>query len=313
MNLLSLVVPCFNEEETLAYTHERLCAVLNSPEWKDLSKFEIVYVNDGSRDQTAAILNQFAASSSDRIQVQALHFARNFGHSNAVLAGLQEAKGNFIAIIDADLQDPPELLIPMFAELLAGQDVVYGQRRSREAESLFKKFSAWAFYRLLGSLTGFAIPKDTGDFRIIRREVLEALLACGEQNPFLRGLVAWVGFRQKAFPYDRQARKFGTTKYPLRKMIKFASQAILSFSTAPLKIAIYLAFFTFVLSLGIIVWALVVHTSGYTVPGWTSMVVAFLMGQSMTLFVMGVIGLYIGQIHVGVQNRPRYILKRGPQ
>lgn len=308
---LSIVVPCFNEEETLAYTHQRLLTVLGDESWKQFLSIELIYVNDGSRDKTAEILNSFSElSKGKRISVQILHFARNFGHSNAVLAGLESSTGDVIGIIDADLQDPPELLIPMFESLLEGQDVVFGQRVSRQAESFFKRFSAWAFYRLLNAVTGVTIPKDTGDFRIMRRDVVTALLACGEQEPFLRGLVAWVGFKQKAYGYDREARKYGSTKYPLKKMIRFASQAILSFSTAPLRIAIYLSFLTFLVSLALIAWALIVHYAAQTIPGWTSMVIAFLIGQSMTLFAIGVIGLYIGHIHIGVQNRPRYIAKK---
>lgn len=307
---LSIVVPVYNEEETLSYTHNRLKGILSLPEFQDLGFFELIYVNDGSRDRSAHILKKLIQENDlSKLQIKVIHFARNFGHSNAVLAGLEASTGDYIAIVDADLQDPPELLAPMYAEIRSGNDVVYGQRVSREAETIFKKISAWGFYRLLNSIAGVEIPRDTGDFRIMTREVCNALLSCKEHDPFLRGLVAWLGFEQKAFPYKRESRKYGTTKYPLKKMLRFAGAAIMGFSNLPLKIAIYLGFIAFLSSVGILTWALVVHSLGKTVPGWTSLLVAFLFGQSITLLVIGTIGLYIGQIHVGIQGRPRYIVK----
>lgn len=306
---LSVVVPVYNEKEGLAHSHERLLRIAAQENFRDIQHFELVYVNDGSRDGSDQILEGLKKSSA-RWDIKVLHFARNFGHSNAVLAGLQKATGDFIVIIDADLQDPPEILGDMYKELRAGFDVVYGQRLTREKESVFKKITAWGFYRILDAMTGVDIPKDTGDFRIMTREVCQALLECGEQEPFLRGLVAWVGFRQKAFPYHRQSRQFGSTKYPLKKMLRFAGLALLSFSNLPLQVAMYLSFLTFLGCLLLVVWALYVHFQGTTVPGWTSLVIAFLFGQSMTLFVIGVIGLYVGQVHTGVQNRPRFILRK---
>lgn len=310
---LSIVIPVFNEEETLAYSFERLIKALQTPFLDEarVTGVEIVFVNDGSKDKTPWLLEELRASrETAKLKIKNLHFSRNFGHSSAVLAGLEEASGDVIAIIDADLQDPPELLGPMVEELGKGYDVVYGQRLQREKESVFKRLTAWGFYRTLNLLTGFPIPNDTGDFRVMKREVLESLLRCGEPDPFLRGLVAWVGYRQKAYPYVRESRKFGSTKYPFKKMLKFALHAILNFSVTPLRLAIYFAFITFVGCLVLIAWALKVHFDGHTVPGWTSMLVAFLLGQSMSLLVMGVIGLYIGQIHIGVQGRPRYIVRK---
>ena len=311
MKTFSLVIPVFNEEETLGYSFTRLKDALALKEFERFSKIEMIFVNDGSRDQSARILGEIAErESNERLQIQVLHFSRNFGHSNAVLAGLQHSTGEIVGIIDADLQDPPECLAPMVAEIDQGYDVVYGQRLKREKETFFKKITAWGFYRTLNMLTGLPIPNDTGDFRVMRREVLESLLQCGEPDPFLRGLVAWVGYRQKAYAYIRESRKYGTTKYPLRKMMRFATHAILNFSIKPLHLAIYAAFIVFFLCIGLIVWALATHFSGQTVPGWTSLLIAFLLGQSVVLFVLGVMGLYIGQVHVGVQGRPRYIVRK---
>ncbi|MBX2989430.1 MAG: glycosyltransferase family 2 protein [Bdellovibrionaceae bacterium] len=305
----SLVIPVFNEQETLEYSFDRLIKVLQGSFFAKYSRIEMILVNDGSRDKTPQLLEKLLRRSPvGPVHLKVLHFSRNFGHSNAVLAGLEAATGEEIGIIDADLQDPPELLPEMLAHL-GEADVVYGQRLHREAESFFKRTSAWAFYRLLNFMTGIEIPKDTGDFRVITRDVLKAVLQCREQNPFLRGLVAWVGFRQKAFPYNRQARQFGVTKYTLKKMIRFAMQALLSFSLVPLRLSIYLGLFTMLGSVGLTAWAIFRHLSGGTVPGWTSMVVLFLFVQSITLLMIGVIGYYVGQIHLGVQGRPRYILR----
>lgn len=308
---ISVIVPVYNEEESLSYSHQRLNDVLTPKNFSGVEQFELIYVNDGSRDKSAEIIRHLIKTNTRTdLNVLTISFARNFGHSNAVTAGLEKSTGDFVVIIDADLQDPPEILPEMFNTLSNGYDVVYGQRIRREAETFSKKINAWFFYRLLNSIVGVEIPKDTGDFRIMTREVCQALLECKEHNPFLRGLVAWLGFKQKAFPYARQSRKYGVTKYPLSKMIKFASHAIVSFSNLPLRIAIYLGFSTLALCVGLMIWTFYIHFSGHPVPGWTSILVAFLLGQSMTLFVLGMIGLYVGQIHSSVQNRPRFIVKK---
>jgi glycosyltransferase involved in cell wall biosynthesis len=306
---LSLIVPVFNEDATLAYTHQRLLKVLQGPGFPSEIHLEIVYINDGSRDRSAEILNEFLKNNNSKVELRVLHFSRNFGHSAAVLAGLENAKGDFLCIIDADLQDPPEIIPEMLTLILAGNDVVYGQRTSRESESIFKKISAWFFYRLLNRITGVAIPKDTGDFRIITREVRDAVLLCQEPDPFLRGLVAWVGFRQVPFAYKRDPRKYGSTKYPFSKMLKFALKAILNFSTFPLQMVILLGFGTLLLSVGLIGWAIFVHLSGQTVPGWTSLLAIFLFFQAITVLMIGIIGLYVGQSHIGIQKRPRYLIR----
>lgn len=305
---LSIVVPVFNEQAALPHSHAELSRLADAPEFAELEWMEIIYVNDGSTDNTASILSQIQRTSHP-IRVRVLHFSRNFGHSAAVFAGLDAAAGEYIAIIDADLQDPPGLLPAMYGELKAGCDVVYGQRRKREGDTVFKRFTAWAFYRLLDRLTGFDIPADTGDFRILTREVRNAVISCKEQQPFLRGLVAWVGFRQKAHPYLRQRREHGTSKYPFRKMLRFAVNAILSFSTLPLRLAIYLGFVGFLGSLSISAWVAFEYLNHRVIQGWTSVLLGFLYGQSITLITIGVIGLYIGQIENQAKGRPRYILR----
>jgi dolichol-phosphate mannosyltransferase len=308
MKTLSLIVPVYNEEETLPFTHERLVALSKAPGMS--VRLQIVYVDDGSKDGGPMILERLALAVSERVEIRVVHFARNFGHSAAVTAGLAESTGDMIGIIDADLQDPPELIPEMVALIEQGWDVVYGQRTARRGETIFKRFTAWSFYRILDVLTGVKIPRDTGDFRVITREVRDALLECHDQEPFLRGLVAWVGFQQKALPYVRDARRYGITKYPFRKMLRFASNAVLSFSSAPLRVAIHLGVVGLVLSLLIGAWALWTKLSGRAVSGWTSMLDGMLVGQSFILLCIGFIGSYTSRIYTQVQGRPRYIVRQ---
>lgn len=305
---LSIVVPVLDEEAALDRCHAELARLAAAPEFSGFAWLEIVYVDDGSTDGTARVLARIAKTPGP-VRVRVLTFSRNFGHSAAVMAGLEAAGGEFIAILDADLQDPPELLPAMFREIQAGHDVVYGQRSRRDGESAFKRSSAWIFYRVLDKLTGVGIPADTGDFRILTRQVRDAVISCKEQEPFLRGLVAWVGFRQKAFPYQRQRREVGTSKYPLRKMVRFAAGAVLSFSSLPLRIAIYLGFLGFAGSLAISVWVVGEYLQHRVIQGWTSVLLGYLYGQSITLITIGFIGLYIGQIENQAKGRPRYILR----
>lgn len=307
-NLFSIVVPVLNEAETLPFTHERLLALTQAPALP--KRLQIVYVNDGSTDGSRSLLDRFARESSGGVEVKVIHFTRNFGHSAAVTAGLNESTGDLIGIIDADLQDPPELFSEMAAGIAQGWDVVYGQRTQRRGESIFKRVTAWAFYRLLNLITGVEIPRDVGDFRLITREVADALLACHDQNPFLRGLVAWVGFEQKALPYVRDPRRYGRTKYPLRKMVRFASEAAMSFSSAPLRLAAHLGLLGLFLSIAIGVWALWTRLEGRAVSGWTSLLDGMLLGQSFVLLCIGFIGSYTGRIYTHVQRRPRYIIRK---
>ena len=306
---LSIVIPCFNEEEVIEFTHARL---VKAAEMVPLSRVELVYVDDGSIDRTSQILRNFSKQASGKCDVTVIEFSRNFGHSAAVTAGLAHAMGDYIAIMDADLQDPPELLPAMLNRMSEGEgyDVVYGQRTRREKESLFKRFTAWAFYRVLNLMTGIRIPNDAGDFRILSRQVSEAILRCQESDPFVRGIVAWVGFRQCAFPYVRSARFRGETKYPLRKMLRFAATAIISFSSKPLQLGLYLGAFGFLMIGVIFGWGFIAWVQGRTLPGWASLLGAFLIGQSFILMLLGVMGAYVGRIHDQSQGRPRFIVKR---
>ncbi len=306
---LSIVVPVYNEEAALPHTHRELCRLAGQPAFAALDWIEIVYVDDGSRDGTAKALEEIRRAPQP-VRVQVLRFSRNFGHSAAVFAGLDAAGGATVAILDADLQDPPALLPAMYEQLAGGYDVVYGQRQRREGDTAFKRATAWLFYRLLALLTGVEIPPDTGDFRIMTREVRDAVISCREQQPFLRGLVAWVGFRQRAFPYHRARREHGVSKYPIRKMLGLAVNAVLSFSNLPLRLAIYVGFLGFAGSLAISAWALRQYLRHEVIQGWTSVLLGYLYGQSITLMTIGFIGLYVGQIEEQAKGRPRYIVRK---
>lgn len=310
MKRLSVVVPVFNEAETLPHTVSKLYELRVQIGLEVISEIEYIYVDDGSSDGSSIILRDLAKKiRQPHTKMVVLKLSRNFGHSAAVLAGLESATGEYISIIDADLQDPPHLIPEMLKELTSGNwDVIYGQRLKRNGEGFFKLFTAWLFYRLLGVLTGVDIPRDSGDFRVITKEVKDAVLSCGDQEPFLRGLVAWVGFRQKSFGYIREERKYGTSKYPFRKMLRFAIMAIVSFSSFPLLLAIYIGLVGLAFTVLVMLYAIYIRISGEAVPGWASLLVGYSFGQSLTLLLVGVVGLYISKIHRQVQNRPRYIL-----
>jgi glycosyltransferase involved in cell wall biosynthesis len=308
----SLVIPVYNEEESLAYTLGRLTDCIPAVRNEGFSEVEIILVNDGSRDRSQEVMTEWiAAHPMDQVRFNIIEFSRNFGHAAAVLAGLEESSGDVVGIIDADLQDPPELISQMIRRLKAEDvDVIYGQRVERKGEGWFKRLSAWGFYRLINMLTGVAIPRDTGDFRVMRRTVVDAVLECREQDPFIRGIVAWVGFRQRAFPYSRDDRKYGQTKYPLRKMVRFAAVAILSFSSKPLRFALYLGVLGLCFSFLVGTWSFISWMSGGTVRGWTSIAILVSISQSFLFMLIGVQGLYMGRVHGEVLGRPRYFVRR---
>lgn len=314
MAQIAIVVPVFNEEESIGITVSRLVEVSGSIiEQGPADHVELVFVDDGSTDKSLSILREHARSNKKlRVSFKILQFSRNFGHSAAVFAGLQAAQADLFAIIDADLQDPPELLIPMLHVLFRqNADVVYGLRRARHGEGFSKRFTAWFFYRLINMLSGVPIPKDTGDFRIFTREVRNIIISLNEADPFLRGLVAWTGFNQIPFSYERQPRTLGETKYPFKKMLRFATQAILSFSSFPLRIAIYLGGFGIIVSVLVAVHAFGVWSKGEAIPGWTSLIIGLTFGQSLTFTLIGILGLYVARIHKAIQGRPRYIIRGG--
>ena len=300
---LSIVVPCYNEEACLAELHRRLSAAAQECAG---ASHEIVLVNDGSRDSTWGVMQALAASDPHLV---AVNLSRNHGHQLALTAGLDLAVGERILIIDADLQDPPELLPAMMREMdLAGADVVYGLRRSREGETAFKRGTAKLFYRLLSKATDTEIPVDTGDFRLITRRALDVFLAMPEQARFIRGMVAWLGFRQVPLPYDRDERFAGTTNYPLRKMVRFALDALTSFSSTPLKLASHAGILLSIGSLLLIVYILAGWLTGRAVEGWTSLMLVVVALGAVQMFVLGVMGEYLGRLYSQAKQRPLYVV-----
>jgi len=297
---ISVVVPCFNEAEVIETTYERLLVVLN-----EIQDYELIFVDDGSSDETLPRLNKFKESH-DAVKV--ISFSRNFGHQIAVTAGIEEAEGDAIIIIDADLQDPPELIPEMINLWNQGADVVYGVRDKRAGESKFKLLTAKFFYRIIGRLSDIQIPHDTGDFRLIDRKVALALSKMPEKDRYLRGMISWVGFNQVPIHYNRDERAAGQTKYPLRKMIKFALDGIFSFSTRPLQVATYFGVFVSFLSIAGIFYALIARLFGDGwVPGWTLLFIAMMFLGGVQLIVLGVIGEYVGRIYGETKSRPMYI------
>ncbi|HUD41309.1 MAG TPA: glycosyltransferase family 2 protein [Dokdonella sp.] len=300
---LSVVVPCYNEEAVLGQTHQRLTAACAAAVGED---YEIVYVDDGSRDATWPQLEALAARDG---HVVAVSLSRNFGHQLALSGGLSVARGERILMIDADLQDPPELLDVMMRRMDAGADVVYGLRTEREGETAFKKSSARLFYRTLNRLTDLPIPENVGDFRLINRRVLDALLAMPEQHRFVRGLIAWLGFRQEALPYVRHARAAGETKYPLRRMLKLAADAITGFSVRPLRVSILFAGLSFGVALAILLYALVSWMLGDTARGWTSLIIIVALFSGVQLLCLGIIGEYLGRMFMELKRRPLFVFR----
>ena len=307
MALISLVFPIFNEEAVLPVLVARLEALLPTLE-NEGDTVEVLFVNDGSRDSSLLQLRELAQKHS---WARVLSFSRNFGHQIAVTAGMHHAAGDAVVLLDADLQDPPELL-PEMIRLWRdeGWEVVYGKRRSREGETAFKLLTASLFYKTLQRLTSVTIPENTGDFRLMDRKVVDALNAMGEQHRFLRGMAAWVGFKQYALEYDRPARAAGETKYPFRKMFKLAMDAVTGFSYAPLKLSRDLGAF---IALGAIVYG-VIQAVRYALaprsfePGWTSIIVVLSLLSGVQLVTLGLIGEYIGRIYDEVKGRPLYLL-----
>jgi len=302
--LLSVVIPCYNEEEVIGDTVKRLKVFCS--ELVDLEA-ELIFVDDGSRDQTHELLKGYAATD-PRIKV--IRFARNFGHQIAVTAGIDAASGDAIVLIDADLQDPPEVVHEMIAKWREGYDVVYGTRTERPGESAFKLATARGFYRLLNRLSDVPIPLDTGDFRLISRNVVRTLRAMPERDRFVRGMVSWVGFKQTSIPYRRAQRYAGESKYPLSKMLRFAVDGILSFSTKPLQMSVALGMLCALLALAGILYALAVRLfTRNWVEGWTTVVIAVLFIGGVQLICVGILGEYIGRIYSEVKNRPLYVVQ----
>jgi len=303
MTNLSIVIPCYNEAACLDELHRRVTAVASTVAG---AEYELVLINDGSNDESWAAMQRLAASDP---RLVAINLSRNHGHQLALTAGLDLARGQKILILDADLQDPPELLPDMLRVMAAEEaDVVYAVRRARAGESVSKKLSAALFYRLLAALTDTHIPLDTGDFRLISRRALDAFLAMPEQARFIRGMVAWVGFRQVPLVYDRAERHAGETNYPFSKMMRLALDAITGFSTTPLRLASHAGLLLTAASFIILGYIAVSWLMGKTVAGWASMMFVVVGIGAVQMFVLGMIGEYLGRLYMESKHRPLYII-----
>src|ERR1700691_5983328 len=298
--LLSVVAPVYNEEELVELFVRRTCAAVAD------STFELVLVNDGSSDATPELLDRIAATDP---RVRVVHLSRNFGHQAALTAGLEHAVGDVVAMIDADLQDPPELIPTMVARWEEGSDVVYAVRRQREGETAFKLATASWFYKLFDKLAQVDLEPNSGDFRLLDRRALNALLAMTERSRFLRGMTVWVGFTQTAVSYQRDARHAGETKYTLRKMLRFSLDAIASFSHLPLQLATYLGLLSAGVAFIAIPVVIALRIAGSYLPGFSSITIAILLLGGIQLIALGVIGEYVGRIYDEVKHRPLYIVR----
>lgn len=298
----SIVAPVFNEKETLPHFYERVVRVMESVG----ETFELIFVNDGSTDGSYEVLQQLHESDA---RVHVIDFSRNFGHQIAISAGLDFAHGDAVIIMDSDLQDPPEVIPDLIARWKDGGEVVYAQRTKREGETRFKLMTAAAFYRLIGSITSVNIPRNTGDFRLLDRCVVNSLVAMREHHRFMRGLSAWVGFRQEAVPYERHERFAGTTKYPLHKMLRFSMDAITSFSHMPLQLATSFGFVLAGISLVSILIAIFLRLVTGAIVGQASTLILVLFLGGIQLIFLGIIGEYLGRIYDEVRSRPLYIVR----
>lgn len=302
MSLLSIIVPIYNEQESIIELHSRLNHSLNNLTFE----YEIIFIDDGSQDRSFDIINQLASKDS---RIKYIHLSRNFGHQIAISAGIDHCQGDAAIIIDGDLQDPPELIPVLCNKFMEGYDVVYAKRNKRKGESIFKKLTAKAFYKVMKKATSIDIPEDVGDFRIISRKVIDCLKQMPEQNKFLRGQIAWMGFKQCAIYYDRDGRKYGKTGYSLSKMIDLAGDAITSFSNKPLKIVTRFGFIVSFISFCLIIYALYRHIiTGKTIDGWTSIIVSSMFIGGVQILAIGVIGSYLGRINKNIVARPLYLI-----
>lgn len=301
--LLSVVVPVFNESAVLPAFLERASAAFSAIPGVD---YELLFVDDGSRDDSFAQLSARAARDP---HVRVVKFSRNFGHQIAITAGVDHARGDCVVVIDADLQDPPEVVARMVDQWRAGFDVVYGVRETREGESTMKLATAALFYRLLTRLTNIQIPTDVGDFRLMSRRAVNELSRLREKDRFVRGLVSWIGFKQTGVLYNRDKREAGETKYPYRKMIRFALDGITSFSTVPLRLATWMGYTSALLAVLYLVYVLIMRFLGHTIEGWATIMVAMLFLGSVQLICLGILGEYLGRVFNEVKPRPMYVVE----
>ena len=306
MKKISVVIPMYYEEEVANECYTRMKKVLG-----DLKNYEheLIFVNDGSKDKTLPILEEIAKKDDN---VKVISFSRNFGHQAAVTAGLKKVTGDAVVIIDADLQDPPELIPEMLKLWEDGNEVIYGKRKTREGESHFKLFTAKMFYKTLNALSDVEIPKDTGDFRLVDRKVVDTINSLPEHNKFLRGVFSWVGYKQIPYEYERNERFAGTTKYPLKKMLKLASDGIIGFSTKPLKLVGALGIISIIISLIILIYALISFACKLNnlSSGWTSLMVAITFFAGVQLLSIWIMSEYVGRIYDETKKRPQYIIDK---
>ena len=304
--MVSVVIPMYYEEDVAEECYKRVKNVLESLENYN---HEIIFVNDESKDKTLEILEGIAKKDKN---VKVISFSRNFGHQAAVTAGIKYVKGQAIVIIDADLQDPPELIKDMLKLWEQGNEVIYAKRKKRKGETAFKLFTARAFYKMLNKLSDVYIPENTGDFRLADRKVIDVINSMPEHNKFLRGLFSWVGFKQIPFEYERQERFAGKTKYPLKKMLKLASDGIISFSIKPLKIVGTLGIASIIISFVILVYAIIsfIFKLNYLTAGWTSLMVAITFFAGVQLLSMWIMAEYMSRIYDETKNRPQYIIDK---
>jgi len=306
MKKISIIVPMYNEQEVATTCYDRLTQVLVKMDKYD---YEIIFVNDGSKDNTLEILETLAKKDK---KVKVISFSRNFGHQPAVTAGIRNCSGDATVIIDADMQDPPEVIPEMLELWEQGNDVVYAVRKKRAGETKFKLLTAKAFYKFLNKLSDVKIPNDTGDFRLIDKKVVDSIAKLPEHNKFLRGLCSWVGFKQVPYEYERQSRIAGETKYPLKKMLKLALDGIINFSSKPLKIIGGLGLICILISVGILIYALLSYVLEWNnlMPGWTSIMVTITFMSGMQFLTVWMLSEYISRIYDEVRKRPEYIIEK---
>ena len=306
MKKISVVILMYYEEEVAQECYERMTNVLKGI---NNYEYEIIFVNDGSKDKTLEILENIAQNDKN---VKVISFSRNFGHQCAVTAGIKYVTGDAVVIIDADLQDPPELIPEMLKWWEDGNEVIYGKRKTRDGESAFKLLTAKMFYKTLNALSDVDIPKDTGDFRLVDRKVIDVVNSLPEHNKFLRGLFSWVGFKQAPFEYERKERFAGKTKYPLKKMLKLASDGIISFSSKPLKLVGGLGVLSITISLIILIYSIIsyIFNLNSLTAGWTSIMVTVTLFSGVQLLSLWIISEYIGRIYEETKQRPQYIIDK---
>ena len=306
MKKISVVIPMYYEEEVAQECYNRTKSVLENLKEYD---YEMIFVNDGSKDKTLEILEEIAK---DDLKVKVISLSRNFGHQAAVTAGLKYTTGDATVIMDADMQDPPEVIEKMIKLWEQGNEVIYAKRKSREGETAFKLFTAKMFYKILNGLSDVEIPKDTGDFRLADKKVIDVINSLPEHNKFLRGLFSWVGFKQIPLEYERKERFAGKTKYPLKKMLKLASDGIISFSTKPLKILGILGITSVFISIAILIYSILsyVFDLNQLTAGWTSLMVTITFLGGMQLLSIWLIAEYIGKIYDESKGRPEYIIDK---